>query len=472
MKLIPKAKPIRIRISSGGEEHSSLDTLLQQYDIETMLSLYKNGSLIRWLNQIGASAIVEMLSNLKVNNFDAITNEEYIKFVSAIYGGDTSDIAYKIANYYQIKENCEQILRWHDIAYKYGNMDSAYELGLIYKNGLYGVKESAHFAFTYFSIAADRGHRRAQLFLSALYEEGDGVEQSNEQAIKYLEMAANANFVDAYLDLGRILFKVERYDEAEKWLKLALENENSEHPDYVEILLFLGHLYFEKDKNNPKVYEYYHKAAISGSSLAKHNLGCLYKDGIGGVSQDENQSLYWYRSAAKDGYAQSQYAVGEFLYHKNYYVNAIIWLDLAIKQDHIPSKRLYAQCLIRSNKNLAKAYNLMIEAAKENDTDAKYYMGMFYDNGYYVRKDINKAIDWYKKAAEDGEEFAINRLIELGETTFSVGLFEVARKFKIGKQIIVDFLNKNGYRININDISLNTKLNKEMYDLVVKEFGA
>ena len=415
MKLIPRAKPIRIRISAGGEEHSSLDTLLQQYDIESMLSLYKNGSLNRWLNQVGATAIAGRLNDLKINNFETITNEEYIKFVSAIYGDNISDIAYKIACYYRIKENREQILRWHDIAYKYGNMDSACELGIIYKDGLYGVRESAHSAFTYFSIAAEGGHRRAQLFLSALYEEGDGVEQSNEQAIKYLEMAANANFVDAYFNLGRILIKVERYDEAEKWLKLALGNESPEHLDDVEVLLFLGHIYLEKDKNNPKVYEYYHKAAIRGSSLAKHNLGFLYEDGIGGVSQDENQSQYWYRSAAKDGYAQSQYVVGKYLYHKNDYENAMIWLDLAIKQDHIPSKRLYALCLIRSNEKPEKAYNLMFEAAKENDTDAQYYMGSFYEFGACISKDIDKAIVWYKKAAENGHKDAIDRLTALGK---------------------------------------------------------
>ena len=470
MKLIPRAKPIRIRISAGGEEHSSLDTLLQQYDIETMLSLYKNGSLNRWLNQVGATAIAGRLNNLKINNFETITNEEYIKFVSAIYGDNISDIAYKIACYYQIKENSEQILRWHDIAYKYGNIDSAYELGFIYKNGLYGVKESAHFAFTYFNSAADCGNNRAQFFLSTFYEKGEGVEQSNEQAIKYLEMAANANFVDAYFHLGRMLFKVKRYDEAEKWLKLALEHGDPEQSDYTFNLELFGDLCFGKDENNPKAYEYYHKAAISGSSSAKCNLGVLYEYGIGGVSQDENQSLYWYRSAAKDGYAPAQFSVGRYYFDKEDYENAMIWLDLAIKQDHIPSKRQYALCLIRRDEKPEKAYNLMFEAAKEDDTDAKYYMGFFYDNGYYVRKDINKAIDWYKKAAEDGDEDAINRLIELGETTFSVGLFEVARKFQIGKQTIVDFLNKNGYRIN--DISINTKLNKEMYDLVVKEFGA
>ena len=414
MKLIPRAKPIRIRISAGGEEHSSLDTLLQQYDIESMLSLYKNGSLNRWLNQVGATAIAGRLNDLKINNFETITNEEYIKFVSAIYGGVTSDIAYKIACYYRIKENSEQNLRWHDIAYKYGNIDSAFELGLIYRDGLYGVEKSAHLAFTYFSSAADCGNNRAQFFLSTLYEKGEGVEQSNEQAIKYLEMAANANFVEAYFDLGRLLRKVERYDDAEKWLNLALEHLGSEHPDYTEALILLGDLYFKKDYNDPKVYEYYHKAAIRGSSWAKFSLGYLYEDGIGGVSQDENQSLYWYRSAAKDGDTSAQCFLGRYYFDKEDYEMAIPWLQQAVEQEVILAKVLYSLSLIQIEQFPEKAYNLMREAANANDSVAQYYMGRFYEEGFSVRKNRDQAIVWYKKAAENGSKDAKAKLRELG----------------------------------------------------------
>lgn len=465
MKLIPRAKPIRIRISAGGEEHSSLDTFLQQYDIESMLSLYKNGSLIRWLNQIGASAIIERLNNLKINNFEAVTNEECIKFVSAIYGGDISDVAFKIVRYYGTIKNREQILRWHNIAYKYGNMDSAFELGLIYLNGLYGVEESAHFAFTYFSIAADGGNNRAQLLLSTLYEKGEGVEQSNERAIEYLEMAANANFVGAYFSLGRLLSKVERYDDAEKWLKLALEHLDSEHPDYTEALILLGDLYYEKDQNNPKVYEYYHKAAIRGSSLAKYSLGYLYEDGIGGVSQDENQSLYWYRSAAKDGNAPAQCSVGRYYFDKDNYEEAIPWLQKAVEQDHIRAKVLYSVCLMHIEKSPEKVYNLMLEAANANDSEAQYIMGWFYEEGHWVRKNRDRAIVWYKKAAENGDEDAKAKLRELGVYP---SLVEVGKELNVGIQTIVDFLKKKGYE-NF-ELSPSTELTQNMYSLLIKEF--
>ena len=469
MKLIPRAKPIRIRISAGGEEHSSLDTFLQQYDIESMLSLYKNGSLCRWLNQVGATAIAGRLNDLKINNFETITNEEYIKFVSAIYGDNISDIAYKIACYYRIKENSEQNFRWHDIAYKYGNIDSAFELGLIYRDGLYGVEVSAHLAFTYFSSAADCGNNRAQLVLSELYEKGEGVEQSNERAIEYLEMAANANFVGAYFSLGRLLSKVERYDDAEKWLKLALEHLGSEQPDYTEALILLGDLYYEKDQNDPKVYEYYHKAAIRGSSRAKFNLGYLYEDGIGGVSQDENQSLYWYRSAAIDGYALAQCSVGRYYFDKENYEMATPWLQRAVEQEVIRAKVLYSVCLIQIEKSPEKAYNLLLEAANANDSEAQYIMGSLYEEGWWVRKNRDQAIVWYKKAAENGDEDAKAKLRELGELPLNnFRLIKVAKELKVGTQTIVDFLKKKGYE-NF-ELSPSTKLTQNMYSLLIEEF--
>ena len=55
MKLIPKARPVRIRISSGGMEHSSLVSLKEHFSLEDVMGLIANGSLTRWLKQCGES---------------------------------------------------------------------------------------------------------------------------------------------------------------------------------------------------------------------------------------------------------------------------------------------------------------------------------------------------------------------------------------------------------------------------------
>ena len=52
MRLIPKAKAVRIRIKSGGEEHSSLDSLKRNFDLSDVRVLL-DGRLSRWLKQQG-----------------------------------------------------------------------------------------------------------------------------------------------------------------------------------------------------------------------------------------------------------------------------------------------------------------------------------------------------------------------------------------------------------------------------------
>ncbi len=61
MKLIAKAKPVKIRIKSGNEEHSSLESLRKNFVWEDIRELL-DGSLQRWLQRIGANDIVEKLA--------------------------------------------------------------------------------------------------------------------------------------------------------------------------------------------------------------------------------------------------------------------------------------------------------------------------------------------------------------------------------------------------------------------------
>ena len=62
MKLIPKAKPVKIRIKSGGEEHSSLDSLKRNFNISDIQPLL-DGRLVRWLKQQGDNELAETVNN-------------------------------------------------------------------------------------------------------------------------------------------------------------------------------------------------------------------------------------------------------------------------------------------------------------------------------------------------------------------------------------------------------------------------
>ena len=59
--------------------------------------------------------------------------------------------------------------------------------------------------------------------------------------------------------------------------------------------------------------------------------------------------------------------------------------------------------------NLKLAYEFFMMAAKQGKADSMLNIGVMYENGEYLAKDYHKALEWYRKAADngnsDGEQF-------------------------------------------------------------------
>lgn len=76
MKLIAKAKPVKIRIKSGGKEHTSLDSLRRNFNISDIIPLL-DGRLVRWLKQQGENELADIIVEIDVsqlNTFQGIMN--------------------------------------------------------------------------------------------------------------------------------------------------------------------------------------------------------------------------------------------------------------------------------------------------------------------------------------------------------------------------------------------------------------
>lgn len=73
MRIIAKAKPIRIRIKSGGEEHSSLDSLRQNLCVQDLWPLVKDKRLSRWLRQLGEVEFAHDIDALSESQLDSST---------------------------------------------------------------------------------------------------------------------------------------------------------------------------------------------------------------------------------------------------------------------------------------------------------------------------------------------------------------------------------------------------------------
>ena len=91
MTLTPKAKPIRIRIVSGGEEHSSIETLRDNYSLDDILPRVKDGQLYKWLKRVGEIKAAETAEKLKDHDIDA-NSKSMVELTSVIFNTTSTNI--------------------------------------------------------------------------------------------------------------------------------------------------------------------------------------------------------------------------------------------------------------------------------------------------------------------------------------------------------------------------------------------
>lgn len=105
MRIIVKAKPIRIRIKSGGEEHSSLDSLRQNLCVQDLWPLVKDKRLSRWLMQLGEVDLAHAIDALSVGQLDVSTYFKilFLFFKDELYAHCVMDL-YALVSYWHDSE--------------------------------------------------------------------------------------------------------------------------------------------------------------------------------------------------------------------------------------------------------------------------------------------------------------------------------------------------------------------------------
>lgn len=172
-----------------------------------------------------------------------------------------------------------------------------------------------------------------------------------DQALNEQELEAD---VPQHRSIGRV--KSWQTDGSETWESYAQED--------VALLLQIGK-------------EYQNGKSIDGVVL--NDLGTLYQEGIG-VEADGPTAAYWFREAIRQGdrlYAPSN--LGD-LYRKG--------------APHLPASLPMA----------FDAYHLSI------DPYAAYRIGQAYEEGWTGIPDLEKAMEWYEKAAAQKHHLALKRL--------------------------------------------------------------
>lgn len=136
-------------------------------------------------------------------------------------------------------------------------------------------------------------------------------------------------------------------------------------------------------KDLVKAREWYEKAAAGKNIQAQNRLAVMYFNGLGGLDVDVQKAVDLFEKSAATGND-----VGQFMLGMIYYMGSA-----GIEVDKV------------------KAQELLRKSAEQGNPQAQDTMGVMYFNGEGgLEKDVKQAFDWYRKSADQGY---VNAIIHL-----------------------------------------------------------
>ena len=187
-----------------------------------------------------------------------------------------------------------------------GDRDAQFAVGWFYDQG-YGVEKSDEQAANWYRKAAEQGHRSAQFTLATMYEYGSGVERSDEEAFNWYRKAGEQDDAEAQNAVGVAYAKGQGTPKddtaAVLWYQKAAKQ------GFAKALKNLGDMYASGrgvEKSEREALKLYYQAAEQKLAAAEFNVGYYHEMGRGGVRRNYRTAADWYRRAAEHGSTAAQ----------------------------------------------------------------------------------------------------------------------------------------------------------------------
>jgi len=161
----------------------------------------------------------------------------------------------------------------------------------------------------------------------------------------------------------------------------------------VDAQISLGRAYEDGNgvpKSDPQAVKWYRMAAEHGDAWAQNRLGLMFRSGRG-VEADKAEAVNWYEKAARQKYAAAMFNLGTAYYNGDGVgiddVTADAWFLLAKDFGSQPAD---------------DAVKRMEQEARSPKVEAFEKIGDMYVKGDDLPQDYSDAVNWYRKAAENG----------------------------------------------------------------------
>jgi TPR repeat protein len=326
----------------------------------------------------------------------------FVQAAQAGYAAAQNGLGLYYKQGYGTDKDQQQAFEWFYKAAKQDNKEGKYNLALIYLSGIEG-EDGKKIGTDLLTEVANQGHIEGSYKLAKCYEEGIGIAQSSYDAKAYYIKAANKNYVKAFNKLGHFFLK--------EIARLKMESKNPSQSAIAQSHS-LATMWFEKSANKEDPEGLYNFATLQPD----HSYG--------------RKPFELYEKAANKDYAPAQYELGCRCSKDNYQTSAFEWFKKAADLGHTQAQFRAAECYhngkgIKLNLEQAEKYYLL--AAENNDSSSQISLAELYEKGHgiSIKKDKNKSLFWYEKAAAQGLLKAQLYLAEyyVGENKQEQGLY-------------------------------------------------
>ena len=292
---------------------------------------------------------------------------------------------------------------------------------------------------------AEDGDILAQSELADMYLYGYGIEEDEEEGVKWLKKSAESGYwrsmdklANCYSDgIGVSQDKLKAIDLYKRVYELGSGEAANK----------IGLIYDENQNNSEEAVKWYRKGFEKGYDCSGYNLADCYSNGIG-VSQDELKALELYKKAYELGGSASGEAanrIGLIYDNQNNSEEAVKWYKKGFEKGYDWSG--YNLALSYSNgtgvpqdkQKALELYKKVYELGDSASGEAAYRVGAV----YLERKEFKEAYKWYKKSLEHGsekaeEEFAIVDCF-LAQEEWGLAIDEQIKASEEKEQAIQDF---------------------------------
>lgn len=338
-----------------------------------------------------------------------------------------------------VETNLVEAVNWYRKAAEQGMAEAQSGLGWCYSKG-YGVESNALEAVNWYRKAAEQGLPEAERRLGWCYETGAGLAKDAVEGAKWYRKAADQGDAKAQNNLGYCYEYgtgvASNAVEAVKWIRMAAEQGVPTAQGN------LGNCYENGvgvASNAVEAVNWYRKAAEQGDAYGQDRLGTCYESGLG-VDQDTKQAVKWYIKAAEQGGLNGSFAESDLLMmfspeapqtnatiielltesaqRGNPFTQKILADDYETLGLYNSDRFLGTTNTIEASKSYRKAVEWFQKAAEQGNADAQYKLGLHYRAGNGVEKSAEKAAEWFQKAAEQGKadaQYNLGLCYSLGE---------------------------------------------------------